>query len=65
MQAAGRIRRQSGDVLGQEGIGSEGLAVFERLDEPIDRRDRELMARLTEAELQSLLAILEEVGEPE
>ena len=128
MQAAGRIRRQFGDVLGEERIGSsqynilrilrgaggplpimtirermldpepsitrlidrlverglvdrerciddrrrvdctitrEGLAVIDRLDEPVDVRDRELMARLTKAELNTLSALLERVGEPE
>ncbi len=128
MQAAGRIRRQFGDVLGEEGIGAsqynilrilrgeggplpimtvrarmfdpepsitrlidrlverglaerercendrrrvectitaEGLAVIGRLDEPVDRRDRELMARFTERELETLSLLLERVGEPE
>ena len=127
MQAAGRIRRQFGDLLGEEGIGSsqynilrilrgaggplaimtirdrmfdpqpsitrlidrlverrlvhrepcaddrrrvdctitaEGLAVLNRLDEPVDVRDRELMARLTKAELETLSTLLERVGEP-
>ena len=128
MQAAGRIRRQFGDVLGAEGIGSsqynilrilrgaggplaimtirdrmfdaqpsitrlidrlverglvdrkqcaddrrrvdctitaEGLSVLDRLDGPVDVRDRELMARLTNAELETLSTLLEHVGELE
>ena len=46
-------------------ITGEGLAVIDRLDEPVDVRDRELMARLTKAELKTLSALLERVGEPE
>ena len=128
MQAAGRIRRQFGDVLGTEGIGSsqynilrilrgaegplaimtirdrmfdeqpsitrlierllergfvdrepcaddrrrmdctitaEGLAVLDRLDGPVDKRDRELMSRLAKAELATLATLLERVGELE
>ncbi len=128
MQAAGRIRRQFGDVLGTEGIGSsqynilrilrgageplaimtirermfdaqpsitrlidrlvargfvdreqcaddrrrmdctitaEGLAVLDRLDGPVDRRDRELMSRLVKTELETLSTLLKRVGELE
>ena len=126
MQAAGRIRRQFGDVLGEEGIGAsqynilrilrgageplpimtirermldaqpsitrlidrlverglvdrepcgddrrrvdctinaEGLAVLDRLEGPVDARDRELMARLAKTELETLSTLLERVGE--
>ena len=126
MQAAGRIRRQFGDVLSEEGIGAsqynilrilrgakgpvgimairdrmfdaepsitrlidrlverglvnrepcpddrrrvhctitgEGLAMLGRLDGPVDARDRELMARLTEGELEALSTLLGRVGE--
>ena len=45
-------------------ITAEGLAVLNRLDEPVDVRDRELMARLTKAERETLSTLLERVGEP-
>ena len=46
-------------------ITSQGLAVLHRLDDPVDLRDRELMARLGNAELKTLSTLLELVGESE
>jgi len=46
-------------------ITAEGLAVLDRLDGPVDKRDRELMSRLARSELETLSTLLERVGELE
>ena len=46
-------------------ITAAGLAVLDRLDGPVDLRDRELMAGLGHVELETLSALLERVGEGE
>jgi len=46
-------------------ITQEGLEMLDRLDGPIDRHDRELVAGLTEAELRTLSVLLDRIGDPE
>ena len=44
-------------------ITVDGLEALDRLDEPIERRDRELLAQLTKAELETLTTLLDRVAE--
>ena len=46
-------------------ITATGLALISRLDEPVDVRDRQLTARLTKKELNTLSALLDRLGDPE
>lgn len=46
-------------------ITERGLGVLTRLDESVDRRDREIMARLKKSDLKTLSALLERVGDAE
>lgn len=42
-----------------------GRTLVDSLDEPVDRRDRELMSRLSRSELRTLRTLLDKVGLPE
>lgn len=46
-------------------LTAEGKVLVDSLDEPVDRRDQELMARLTQKELTTLRALLGKVGQTE
>lgn len=46
-------------------LTQKGRDLVDALDEPVDRRDRELMARLSRTELETLQTLLARVGLPE
>lgn len=46
-------------------ITAAGIGVLDRLEGPMDARDREVMARLSSDDLEQLVALLERVGEQE